>query len=182
MNAFPNKKYEIIYCDPPWHYGATVRRNNGDLIPIEHYYPTMTMDQLKAMPVKDIAEDNSLCFMWVTGAFMGEAIKLLEAWGFKYKTVAFVWDKQRNNMGYYTMSYCEFVLVGKRGKIPRPFVKPIKQLFSEKRREHSRKPQGIRTLIEERWPTQSKIELFAREKPLGWDVWGNETEKFGEVK
>jgi N6-adenosine-specific RNA methylase IME4 len=101
----------------------------------------------------------------------------MTAWGFKYKTVAFVWEKQKTNPGNYTMSQCELCLVGKRGKIPGPRgTRNERQFISEMRTRHSTKPTEIRNRIVRMFPTQRKIELFARNTSEGWDVWGNEVE------
>ena len=104
-----------------------------------------------------------------------EGIEVMEAWGFKYATIAFVWHKQRTNPGHYTMSECEICLVGKHGTIPNPRgARNVKQFLSEMRGRHSAKPNEIRTRIETMFPTQNKIELFARIKSEGWDVMGFE--------
>ena len=104
-----------------------------------------------------------------------QAIELLKSWGFNYATIGFIWDKQRVNPGFYTMSQCEICLIGKRGKIPRPRgARNIRQLVSEMRGRHSAKPHEVRKRIELMFPDQDKIELFARERVEGWDAWGNE--------
>jgi N6-adenosine-specific RNA methylase IME4 len=101
----------------------------------------------------------------------------MEAWGFEYKTIAFVWDKQKVNPGYYTMSQVEICLVGKKGKIPSPRgIRNERQFLSEMRRKHSQKPDDIRLRIERMFPTQRKLEMFARDTKEGWDRWGNEVE------
>lgn len=106
-----------------------------------------------------------------------EGIEVMEAWGFKYATIAFIWHKQRTNPGHYTMSECEICLVGKRGTIPTPRgARNVRQFLSEMRGKHSAKPNEIRTRIETMFPTQNKVELFARKNVLGWDAWGNECE------
>ena len=143
----------------------------------------MTQQELLDFPITDIAEKNCLLFMWATSPLLNEAIPLGEHWGFKYATVAFVWYKKTHFIGFYTMSSCELCLIFKRGKIPQPRGKMnVLQYLEEKRREHSRKPDTIRDRITEMFPTQSKIELFARPQLTdlfgknpqdGWDVWGN---------
>jgi len=176
-----SKKYGIIYLDPPWSYGRRMTGGNGkskavyDSGAADDHYPTMTIKELKDLPVEDLAEDDSLMYMWVTGPFMGLGIDLMAHWGFEYKTVGFVWDKIKINPGFYTMSRYEFCIIGKKGKIPQPRgARNIRQHISEKRTHHSAKPVDVRKRIEEMFPAQTKIELFAREKPSGWDVWGNE--------
>ena len=102
---------------------------------------------------------------------------LIEGWKFEYSTVAFVWEKVKANPGYYTLSSTELCLVGRRGNIPQPRGRRnVRQFFQEERTLHSKKPEGIRNLITEMFPLQTKIELFARQKTEGWDVWGNEVE------
>lgn len=173
-------KYDIIYADPPWDYkgqqqtGKKKELTGGAIL----HYPTMTVKEMIeqiAIP----AADNSLMFMWTSSPHLDQAIELGKGWGFKYATVAFVWDKQAVNPGFYTMSQCELCLVFKKGKIPSPRgARNIRQMVSEMRREHSRKPDEVRKRIEEMFPEQTKLEMFARTASEGWDVWGNETEKF----
>ena len=127
------------------------------------------------MPVESLAENDALLFMWVTTAMLEDGLKVGKAWGFKYKQSAFVWDKQRTNPGYYTMTQCELCLVFKKGRIPKPRGKRnILQFLSVKRGKHSVKPNEARDRITEMFPEQEKIELFARERFEGWDAWGNE--------
>lgn len=182
MTPFPNKRYEVIYADPPWnHNGSGMGNISGEwkLKPADHY-PTIPTDVIASMSVKQIANDDSLLFLWAVSPMLDDAIGVGTAWGFKFMTVGFVWHKQTSLAGYYTMSQCEMCLIFKRGKIPQPRGKRnIKQFLSCKRGRHSEKPWEIRQRITEMFPTQSKIELFARTPELlqpasGWDVWGNE--------
>ena len=113
--------------------------------------------------------------MWATSPHLDQAIELGKAWGFKWATVAFVWDKQRSNPGFYTLSECELCLVFKKGRIPQPRgLRNIRQLVSVKRTNHSAKPEEVRGKIELMFPKQKKIELFARTRIKGWDAWGLE--------
>ena len=113
--------------------------------------------------------------MWATSPHLDQAIELGKAWGFKWATVAFVWDKQRSNPGFYTLSECELCLVFKKGRIPQPRgLRNIRQLVSVKRTNHSTKPEEVRENIESMFPKQKKIELFARTRIKGWDAWGLE--------
>lgn len=173
--------YEIIYADPPWDYKGQTQhggKGNPDSGGAIRHYPTMTVKQMIEQ-IQIPAADNSLLFMWTSSPHLDQAIDLGKGWGFQYATVAFVWDKQKVNPGFYTMSQTELCLVFKRGKIPAPRgARNIRQLVSEMRREHSRKPDEVRTRIEEMFPTQSKLEMFARTQTPGWDVWGNQTDKF----
>lgn len=182
----PEKRYDIIYADPPWDYGGKMQFDKSSKSAAEidlgkkifisaanFKYPTVKTKDLKKIPIDEIANDDCLLFMWVTNPHLAQGIELGNAWGFEYKTVAFVWNKMVHNPGQYTMSYCELCLVFKRGRIPRPRgARNIKQLIEEKRTKHSKKPKVILENIDKMFPSQSKIELFAREKPEGWDVWG----------
>jgi N6-adenosine-specific RNA methylase IME4 len=182
----PEKKYDIIYADPPWDYGGKLQfdksSKSADKIDLNRNifissanfkYPTVKTKDLKKIPVQEIAKDDCLLFMWVTNPHLAQGIELGQAWGFDYKTVAFVWDKMVHNPGQYTLSYCELCLVFKKGRIPRPRgARNIKQLVRVPRAEHSEKPLQVLENIEKMFPTQDKIELFARNKPISWDVWG----------
>jgi len=126
-----------------------------------------------SLPIENISKDDSLLFMWSTSPHLEQAISLGKAWGFDYKTIGFVWNKMNHNPGQYTLSYCELCLIFKRGKIPTPRgARNIKQLLEKPREIHSKKPREISDRIKKMFPTQSKIELFARQKQQGWDVWG----------
>lgn len=182
----PEKKYSIIYCDPPWDYGGKMQfdksgkkqfNNNWEkdifISAANFKYPTVKTKDLKKIPLLEIAEEDCLLFMWVTNPHLAQGVSLGESWGFEYKTVAFVWDKMVHNPGQYTMSYCELCLVFKKGRIPKPRgARNIKQLVRVPRGKHSEKPSEVRKAIEKMFPSQTRIELFAREKPKGWDVWG----------
>lgn len=182
----PQQKYDIIYADPPWHYGGKLQYDKSSkskedidlnkkifVSSASFKYPTLETKYLKTMPLSQISNDDCILFMWATNPHLAQAIELGESWGFEYKTVAFVWDKQVHNPGQYTLSYCELCLLFKKGKIPRPRgARNVVQLVSEKRGEHSEKPKTIRDGINKMFPTQSKIELFARQKVEGWDYWG----------
>lgn len=171
-------KYGVIYCDPPWDYKGQKQHNGKggkDTGGAIKHYPTMTLKQLKKLPIQEICEDDCIMFMWATSPHLDQAIELMKAWGFKWATVGFVWDKVRVNPGFYTMSQCELCLIGKRGKIPRPRgARNIRQYVQSKRTRHSAKPDEVRSRIEQMFPLQNKIELFARTINDGWDVWGNE--------
>lgn len=174
-------KYQVIYTDPPWDYKGQTQHNGKGGVKTGGaltHYPTMTLKQLKELKpmIEDLADpDNCLMFMWTSSPHLDQAIELLKAWGFEWATIAFVWDKIKVNPGYYTMSQCEIVILGKIGKIPEPRgARNIRQFLSEERTRHSAKPHEIRKRIEQMFPTQKKIEMFAREKCEGWDCWGNE--------
>lgn len=174
----PNKKFSIIYSDPPWCYKGQKQHTKAGKPDtggaIEHYETVKSTD-LAQLKVSDIAEKDCLLFMWVTSPHLQQGITLMNSWGFNYATIAFVWDKQKTNPGFYTLSQCEICLVGKRGKIPKPRgQRNIRQLVSSLRGEHSQKPNEVRKRIELMFPSQTKIELFARETVEGWDAWGNQ--------
>jgi len=178
MIPFPDKKYQIIYADPPWLYQcgknhlAKKSMINGK---IDIHYNGMPIKEMQKLNMDSITDNNCLLFMWVTSPFLKIGIDLMIKWGFDYSTVGFVWHKKRTNPGSYTLSECELCVIGKRGKIPIPRgSRNIKQFLSEKRTEHSAKPDEIRNRISKMFPTQNKLEIFARQKTEGWDVWGNE--------
>lgn len=171
------KKYQIIYADPPWKGSTECLAKKSHIVDkTSFHYKAMETIDICWLPIKDIINNNCLLFLWARSPALEDALKVGKAWGFKYRTIAFIWYKQRTNPGHYTMSECEICLVFKRGKIPIPYIRNIKQFLSEKRGIHSKKPNEIRKRIAQMFPTQNKIELFAREKTEGWDVWGNEIE------
>lgn len=138
-------------------------------------YPTVKLKQLKELDVNSIAADDCILFMWTTGPQMANSIELGEAWGFEYKTVAFVWDKMVHNPGRYTLSQTEFVLAFKKGKFPQPRgARNVRQMITIHRGDHSVKPVAVIDGITKMFPEQDKIELFARNNYIGWDNWGLE--------
>ncbi|PJG83089.1 MT-A70 family methyltransferase [Caviibacterium pharyngocola] len=186
----PERKYDIIYADPPWDYGGKMQFDKTSIkseninfekeifISSANFkYPTLKLKELKELNVESIANDDCLLFMWTTGPHLGNAIALGESWGFEYKTVAFVWDKMIHNPGRYTLSQTEMCLVFKKknGRIPSPRgARNIRQLISIKRTAHSEKPKEVIEGITKMFPLQNKIELFARKNHVGWDNWGLE--------
>lgn len=191
----PEKKYDIIYADPPWDYNGKMQFDKSGMVSVNRNweknifissakfkYPTLKTAVMKKIPIYEIAKDDCLLFLWATNPHLAQAIELGQSWGFEYKTVAFVWDKMNHNPGQYTLSYCELCLLFKRGRIPRPRgARNVKQLVRVPRGKHSEKPTEVLRGIERMFPTQDKIELFARHQPEGWDVWGLEVrEEYGE--
>lgn len=184
----PDNMYDIIYCDPPWDYNGKMQYDNSSIkdknigftkdifiSSASFKYPTLTLSQLKQLDVSSISNDDCILFMWTTGPQMANAIELGISWGFEYKTVAFVWDKMVHNPGHYTLSQTEFVLAFKKGKFPSPRgSRNIRQLIQKHRGVHSEKPIEIIKNITEMFPTQKKIELFARNNYEDWDNWGLE--------
>ncbi len=139
-------------------------------------YETMTLEEIESMPIaEELAEKDSALFLWATVPLLPEALRVMKAWGFNYKTVLF-WDKKRFGTGYWYRGQVEMLLFGTRGKV-KAFRVPERNLFSDKSTVHSRKPAYYRELIERSWPDVRRIELFARRAPdEAWDVWGNEAE------
>lgn len=180
------KKYHVIYADPPWWYNerrtdAGTRFGGG----IYSHYPPMRDTELLAMStqVRGLSDRNCLLAMWATGPRIPIAVELIRAWGFRYATVGYVWVKTYASgvlctcPGYYTSSTCEYVLLGATGSM-RPYLKLQPQVYTCPRREHSRKPDEIRRALEASYPWGNWLELFARTTSPGWDVYGNETDKF----
>lgn len=184
----PAQKYDVIYADPPWDYGGKMQYDKSSIksenvgfeknifISAANFkYPTLKLKELKELNIPSISADNCLLFMWTTGPQMSNSIELGKAWGFEYKTIAFVWDKQVHNPGRYTLSQTEFVLAFKKGKFPQPRgARNVRQLISVHRGAHSEKPEEVIDGITKMFPSQRKIELFARKNYAGWDNWGLE--------
>lgn len=184
----PDERYDVIYADPPWDYGGKLQydktsikgenegfQKNVFISSASFQYPTVKLRDLKALDVASIAAEDCLLFLWTTGPQLANAIELGEAWGFTYKTVAFVWDKQVHNPGRYTLSQTEFVLAFKKGRFPTPRgARNVRQLISVRRGRHSEKPDGVIEGITRMFPQQRKIELFARKNYVGWENWGLE--------
>ena len=180
----PDRRYSVIYADPPWAYGQGGKGKSSRGIARQHY-DTMTTAEICAMPIPSIcAEDGAACFMWATFPNIGEAIKVMEAWGFTYKTAAFVWvKKNRKNggnfwgMGAYTRANAEVCLLGvspgfKAGERIRSHK--VHQVIEAPFEGHSKKPDETRRRIVELLGDVPRIELFARQRADGWDAWGNE--------
>ena len=169
------KKYNIIYADPPWKYSTTNATKK---------YPCVPIEDIQQFPIQQITEENCALFLWATYPILSECIETLKKWGFRYVTVAFTWVKtnKRNGqpfmgMGNWTRANTEVCLLGLKGKLTRKSNK-VRQVVLSPLREHSRKPDEIRDNIVELLGDLPRIELFARETISGWDCWGNETKKF----
>ncbi len=192
------KKYQIIYADPPWRFtglgskgirSAKMREDKPNLhrtIKVEEKYPTLSIDELKLLPIIDIADKDCVLFLWTTDAHLPFAIDVMRSWGFDYATIAFIWNKKEKSgkqvcyFGYWTMKGTEICLLGRCGK-PKPLKHNVRQLIEAERREHSQKPDEARNRIVELMGDLPRIELFARKKHIGWDVWGNEVESDIEI-
>ncbi len=172
LASLPDEKYRIIYADPPWSYRD--KQDISSLGGATKHYPTMSIDELCSMPIMDLAQDDAVLFLWVTSPLLNECFAVIEAWGFNYKT-SFVWDKVKHNMGHYNSVRHELLLICTRGSCTPDNVKLFDSVQSIERNEnHSEKPEYFREIIETLYTHGRKIELFARRKVEGWDVFGNE--------
>ena len=189
------KKYNIIYADPPWKYSSGIRssRKNkeGKFVyytpdtTIGARYQTMKPAQIKALPISNLAAQDCVLFLWTTDSHLSTALEVIEAWGFRYVTIAFIWNKKEKSgkqvcyFGKWTMKGSEICLLGTRGK-PHGLIQShkVRQLVEavRDRTKHSGKPDEVRNRIVELMGDLPRIELFAREATEGWDVWGNEVE------
>ena len=176
-----NKKYQIIYADPPWNIKGGVYNPE---------YLTMPIEEIKELPIPKIMDNNCALFLWVLSSRLSDGLAVMKAWGFEYKTVAFCWVKTSKKtgmpncrVGTFTLGGIELCLLGLRGKLKRETLN-IRQVFLCPRTQHSKKPSKIREDITLLYGDLPRIELFARkphtliEDPSwkGWDVWGNEVE------
>lgn len=178
FSPLPDGDFEIFYADPPWDYKGQLQHNGAggsDTGGAMRHYPTVTLEDLKRLDIPSITADNALLFMWSSSPHLDQAIELGKSWGFSWATIAFVWNKMRTNPGFYSMSQCEVCLLFKHGKIPSPRgARNVRQYVETERESHSKKPEEVRDRICQMFPSQRKIELFAREKIYGWIAWGNE--------
>lgn len=167
---WPKGKYRVIYADPPWKYGDE-RSGMGGAV---DQYSLMDLDAIKAMPVKDLAEDNAVLFLWAPTPLMVEALEVIEAWGFKYKT-QFIWNKCKGNVGNYSSVRHEHLILATKGScIPDTTERPSSVQTIERTGRHSEKPEEFRSLIEQLYTYGNKMELFARKVVEGWEAYGNE--------
>jgi N6-adenosine-specific RNA methylase IME4 len=186
--GLPRGHFPCILADPPWPFATWSHKGQGRSG--EAHYPTMTHAEMEALPVRELAAPDSVLFLWVVQTQIPEAVRLVDAWGFELKSVAFAWVKGdalpffpddvacQMGMGKWTRAEFEQCWLATRGK-PKRLNADVRQVFVEKRREHSRKPDGIHYRIE-RLIDGPRLELFARTQRPGWTVWGNQTDKFAE--
>lgn len=175
VRELPAGKYRVIYADPPWKYGDE-RAGLADYSDsaAAAQYPTMPLADICAMDVKGMAAPDSVLFLWATFPLLPEALEVVKAWGFTYKT-AFVWDKQRANMGNYHNACAELLLIGTRGSCTPEIDTRFPQVQSIARGRHSEKPEHWRRVIDGMYPSGPRVELFRRgDVPVGWATWGNE--------
>lgn len=170
-------KYGIIYADPPWRYDNP---KNNDPAMGGITYPTMSLEDICNMPIHNIASKNCILFLWATMPKLREALEVIKAWGFNYKTCAFCWVKQSpsgngiySGLGHWTNGNAELCLLATKGA-PKRVSKNVKQIVLAPRGRHSAKPPEVRDRIVQLIGDMSRIELFAREEPEGWDCFGNE--------
>lgn len=172
------KKYNIIYADPAWSYDDKWLHRGG----AERYYSTMDNEDIKKLPVNNIADNDCVLFIWATFPKLQEALDVIDAWGFKYKTNAFTWIKKNKKadslfwgMGRWTRSNAEICLLATKGN-PKRLNKGVHSVIYAPVSKHSENPQEVRERIVKLVGDLPKVELFAREAYEGWDVWGNEVE------
>ena len=170
-------KYQIIYADPPWQYDR-----KGVQGAAEKIYPTMTQEEICKLPIADIADENAVLFLWATFPKLREALQTISAWGFEYKSVAFVWLKLNKSgkgwfygLGFWTRGNAEICLLATKG-CPKRKSNRVHQFIISPLRGHSQKPNEARDKIIELVGDLPRVELFAREKANGWDAWGNEVD------
>lgn len=162
--------FPVIYADPPWQYDFPV----SDSRRIENQYPTMPIEDICALPVESIAAPDGILFLWATTPFLKKGLRVLEAWGFEYRT-SMVWVKPSIGPGQWVRQRHEYLLIGVRGSIPTPKGenKPD-SVIEAPREEHSKKPEVVYNIIESMYPELPKVELFCRNPREGWIAWGNE--------
>lgn len=172
------KKYKIIYADPPWQYRVYSKKGKGRSA--ENHYHTMNIDDIRLLPVGEIADDDCVLFLWITFPCLKEGISVMESWGFTYKTCGFNWVKKNKKkdtyfmgLGFWTRSNSEVCLIGTKGH-PKRVSKAVPQVCDARVMEHSRKPSEVRERIVELCGDVPRIELFARETVKGWDCFGDE--------
>ena len=178
-----DKKYGLIYADPPWEYKESGGGHRGTAgMP----YSTMSTDEICMLPVRSIAADKSILFIWATFPKLMECLKVIAAWGFRYYGLGFDWTKTTPGgkpcygMGYYTRQNNEVCLIGVRKERIKPVDHSISCVIQSVRREHIRKPDEVRNNIAQICGDIPKIELFARQEFPGWDCWGNQAGIFQE--
>ena len=187
------KKYQIIYADPAWNYNSRMALGKGAAkSSAEDYYNVMSIEDIMALPIKEISAKDCILFIWVTMPKLNEVFKVINAWGFEYKTCGFVWvkrnkvfsderNKNRNGIddfmgqGRWVRQNAELCLIATKGK-PKRISAKVRQIIYQPIQEHSKKPNEVRERIVELIGDLPRIELFSRQETEGWDVWGNEVE------
>lgn len=173
--------YRLIHADPPWAFDNWSEK--GEDRNANQHYPTMTVDQIAALPVGQLASDSCALALWVVDPLLDEGIRVLKDWGFRYTTVLFTWTKEKPSgaehigTGYYTRANPEMCLLGMMGRVP-VRDRAVRQWRHAPVREHSRKPDAFAADLERLFGDVPRAELFARTQRPGWDAWGNQVGKF----
>ncbi|OFW63651.1 MAG: adenine methyltransferase [Actinobacteria bacterium RBG_13_63_9] len=182
----PPGPFSVIYADPPWSFMAW-RSTKDRRFPsrtADSHYPTLTTEEISALPVPSICAPDCALFLWVPSCALPEGLRVIDAWGFAFKTVAFVWVKRNRvngllywGMGHWTRSGAELCLLATRGK-PARVGRGVHQVVEAAVREHSRKPDEVRDRIVRLLGDLPRLELFARERAAGFVAWGDEVGVF----
>lgn len=191
FEGLPRNHYGAILADPPWRFEAWNEQSSNGAGRADKHYAVMTTREISRLSIEYFAATDCALFLWATWPMLCEALSVMAAWGFKYKTCGFMWakaharqlemfrdtiDEQKKGLGYWTRSNSEICLLGTRGR-PKRLNADVWQVILEPRREHSRKPNCVHERIE-RLVAGPYLELFARQRRPGWDCWGNEVDKF----
>ncbi|MDE2105270.1 MAG: hypothetical protein KGL39_49045 [Patescibacteria group bacterium] len=198
MVDLPKGPFSCILADPPWHFRARTALQVGNWTSrrdAEKHYSVMGVEDIKALPVRNIAAKDAHLFLWTTGRCLRQALEVIEAWGFRYSAIAFTWIKLKRShnplqlrcvalaeadlhvgLGLTTRKNAEFCLLGRRGNAHRN-AKDVREIILAPVREHSRKPDEQYRRVE-RYCDGPYLELFARQERAGWSAWGNQTDKF----
>lgn len=189
FHDLPKGHFGLIAADPPWRFRTWSETNQHKSA--KRYYDLMTLDEIKSLPVADVAAKECVLLLWAVNPMLPQAIEVMQAWGFRYSTIGFCWAKTTTRtdaswapkyhlgLGYWSRANVEICLLGTRGK-PKRIGKDVRQLIVAPRREHSRKPDEFFTAAE-RLAGGPYLELFSRTNRPGWSTFGNETGKFDEV-
>lgn len=198
LGLLPRRHFACICADPPWHFKARTALQTANWTSrrdAEKHYGVMGLEDIKALPVKELAAPDAHLFLWTTGPMLEKSFEVMEAWGFRYSAIAFTWVKLRRShnplqlrvlpaaesdlhvgLGLTTRKNSEFVLLGRRGNARR-IAKDVREIIMSPVREHSRKPDEFFARVE-RYCAGPYLELFSRQTRPGWTTWGNETGKF----
>ncbi|WP_282029468.1 MT-A70 family methyltransferase [Paracoccus marcusii] len=172
----PSGPFDLILADPPWRFASNSAAKPGRNA--RRHYDTMTLDEIAAMPVKDLSARDCLLLMWTTAPLRHRADEIVRAWVFK-SVSELTWPKGRIGTGYWARNAHEPCIIAKRGRFPcpKPALFPT-SIIPGARREHSRKPEWVQDTLDARLPDARKLELFGRRQRTGWTVWGNDVERF----
>ena len=169
------KKYDLIYTDPAWSYGKSTGRGVA-----ANHYSTMSLDDIKALPVNSLLKSDGLVYMWATFPLLKEALAVGEAWGLEYVSVGFTWVKLNSDgscfigLGHHTRSNSEVCLIFRKGKGLSRSGKCFSSVIMSRVGKHSEKPKRAYVILEGLYNVSDRLEMFARHKRRGWDVWGNQ--------